>query len=266
MDLIFYIFIFLFGLIIGSFLNSVIYRLEEGMPIWRWSNRSICPHCKKQLRWFELIPVISFIIQKGRCTACPEKISWQYPFVELATGLLFVGIMNYELGIMGYELNSLFLIQTIYFLIVSSLLILIFVFDYKHYIIPNQFVYSLIILSLGYNILYSLFIIHNSSFLIQAVLSALLLSGFFLSLVLISKGEWMGMGDVKFALFMGLFLGWPKIFVAFFMSFFIGSIISLALVARGEKGMQSQIPFGPFLIIGTLIALFWSDYLITFII
>lgn len=277
---------FIFGLIIGSFLNSVIYRLEEDMPVLKWQNRSMCPHCKKQLAAGELVPLVSFIIQHGRCRGCREKISWQYPLVELATGILFF-LAAYHLPPTTYNLFSspyslIPILELFYLWVVASLLLLIVVFDYKYFIIPNQFVYTLILLAGGYLILtpwlpheaklgqhfdtlHSSWYILDSRFqILNSVIGStlfitLLITGFFLALVLVSRGRWMGMGDVKYAVFMGLFLGWPHAFTAFTLSFILGAIISLILMSLNRKNMQSEIPFGPFLILGTLLAFFWGN-------
>lgn len=294
MDILFLTIIILFGLIIGSFLNSVIYRLEEDTPIFRLENRSLCPHCKKKLTARELVPIFSFLFQRGRCRGCGEKISLQYPLVELGTGVLFALTAYYTLYPLPSTLEPLSaliypLIKLIYLWTVTSLLLLIFVFDYKYYIIPNVFMYSLIILALGYSVLGawlekqgSMLIILNSqpapgwyfqdskfqilnSTFGSTLFAALLVTGFFLALVLISRGAWMGMGDVKYAMFMGLFLGWPHTFTAFALSFMLGAIISLGLMVLQRKTMKSEIPFGPFLITGTLLAFFWGDIFTAFI-
>lgn len=285
----FLIIIFLFGLIMGSFLNSVIYRLEEDMPVLRWQNRSMCPHCKKTLTAGELVPLLSFIIQRGRCQGCGEKISLQYPLVELGTGILYAlsarFILFPLLSTTPEPLSEIlpYTLDLVYLFTVGALLVLIFVFDYKYYIIPNQFMYPLIVLSLGYGILN---IYHTDSYGVSRIgetiassmyigdsrltlldstfgstlFITLLITGFFLALVLVSQGKWMGMGDVKYAIFMGLFLGWPHAFTAFTLSFLLGAIISLILMSLKKKNMRSEIPFGPFLILGTLLALFWGDF------
>ena len=132
-----YVVFFILGLAVGSFLNCVIYRLEKKKSFIR--GRSYCPHCKKTLSWFELIPLMSFILQKAKCLKCKKKISWQYPLVELATGILFV------LCIWYFSPN--FLLSTFYFLF-STFLIIIFVYDLKHYIIPDKVIYPAIIIAL----------------------------------------------------------------------------------------------------------------------
>lgn len=237
----------IFGLAIGSFLNSVIYRLEQEMPVFQLKSRSVCPNCKKKLRIFELIPLISFIIQKGRCLNCNQKISWQYPLVEISTALLFLISIFYFLPsdfLVNFDIFKF--LNYIYVCLTISLLILIFVFDFKYYIIPNQFIYSLIVLTTSYLLITSysslipnsLFEIHksiNSSFyaidsrfkildssLISTLLTTTFFSSVFLFFNLISSGRLMGMGDVKLVFFIGLFLGWPKTLLALFLSFFIG--------------------------------------------
>ncbi len=129
------VFFFIFGLAVGSFLNSVIYRLEKKESIIKI--RSHCPYCKKTLSWFELIPIMSFILQKGRCRKCHKQISWQYPLVELATGLLFVGLY-----VSGFTFQDL-----VFWLFVISCLIVIFVYDLKHYIIPDEIIYPAILVA-----------------------------------------------------------------------------------------------------------------------
>ena len=245
---------FLVGLIIGSFLNSVIYRIaafKEGEPrpdglgrekrdslFW---GRSYCPHCRKTLSWLELIPVMSFIFQKGKCKHCQKKISKQYIVVEIVTGVLFASF--YGLQVTSYGL------QAIPWLIIISCLIIIFFYDLKHSIIPDQVVYfGIVVAVLGFLTL-------------NSFLAALVAGAFFLSLVLISREHWMGMGDVKLAVFMGLILSWPNILTALFLAFFLGAILSIFLIVTKIKTFKSEIPFGPFLVIATFVAIFFGDIL-----
>ena len=245
MNIILSIAIFIFGLAVGSFLNCVIYRLEQKKSFLK--GRSYCPSCKHVLAWHDLIPVISFFILRGKCRYCGKKISWQYPAVEIATALLFLLIFNFQF--------SIFNICFLFF--VSCFLIIIFVYDLKHYIIPDSVIYPAIIITFLYNL------ILNPSFLVQnSILAGIGASLFFLLIYLISRGKWLGFGDVKLALFMGLFLGFPAIISALFFSFLIGAIIGIILILLKRKGLKSEVPFGPFLIIGTYIALFWGERII----
>lgn len=244
----FALFVFLFGLIVGSFLNAVVYRIEKGESFVK--GRSFCPNCRHQLSPFDLVPLLSFFALKGRCRYCRKEISWQYPLVELATALLFILIFNLDLqpGIL------------IYYLIASCFLIIIFVYDLKYYIIPDGVIFPAITLSLAYNV--SLFLAGGGQLAVGNVFAGTAAAAFFLIIVLISKGDWMGIGDIKLALFMGLFLGWPKILIALFFAFVIGAAIGLILIALKRKGLKSEIPFAPFLITGTFIAVFFGNYLI----
>ena len=241
-----YLSIFVFGLIFGSFLNCVIYRLHSGESFLK--GRSFCPNCQHILSWPDLIPVFSFLILKGKCRYCHKPISLQYPLVELATGTVFLLIFwNLEFGIW----------DLLFRLLISCFLIIIFVYDLKHYIIPDQVIYPAIVIAFLYNIYQ--FTIDNQQLTINNFLSAFGSAAFFLTLVLISHEKWLGWGDVKLAFLMGLFLGWPKILLALFLAFFIGAIIGIELIILGKKTLKSEIPFGPFLVSGTFLALFFGQ-------
>ncbi|MBU4284970.1 prepilin peptidase [Patescibacteria group bacterium] len=244
----FYILIFVFGAIIGSFLNVIICRLNTGESILK--NRSHCPFCNKKLVWYELIPIISFIIQLGKCQNCHKKISWQYPLVEFFTGIIFFSILITQYSL----LNTLFL------LLISCFLIIIFVYDFKHYLVADIIIYPAIIVAFLYQLQFP---ISNFQFpIFNYLLAGLIAGGFFLAIVLISKGKWMGVGDVKIGVLMGLIFGMPWVFIALSLAFFIGAIVSVALLALKKKTLQSEIPFGPFLVLATFVVIFWGDILL----
>lgn len=241
-----YFFVFIFGLAVGSFLNVVIFRLEKDKLVL--TGRSKCPKCGEILNWRDLVPLVSFFEQRGRCRYCGKKISWQYPAVEMATGLLFLLVIlsrqSAEKNLVSLD-PSLALRMTpdmlgiIFNLIVVSSLIVIFTYDLKHYIIPDKIVYPAAALVF----LARLFGVNPLNYFLSAFFAA----GFFLALVLASKGRWMGLGDVKLAFLLGLFLGWPMVLMALFLSFFSGAFVGLLLIMLGRKKMKSEIPFGPFL-------------------
>lgn len=268
MGIISYLIIFLFGLSVGSFLNCVIYRLQTGQSFLR--GRSYCPHCKHILNWQDLIPVFSFIILEGKCRYCKKPISWQYPLVELATGLVFVLIFNFQLQPYGESLTSFdpAIFNTCSLFLVSCFLIVIFVYDLKHFIIPDKVIYPAIVIAFLYRLFEVLKFGHwdligNWKLEIGNFLGAALgASIFFLIIVLISRGKWLGLGDVKLAFLMGLFLGFPDILVALFFAFLIGAIIGVGLILAKRKTLKSEVPFGPFLVTGTFIALFWGPIII----
>lgn len=244
----------------GSFLNVVICRLGTKKKIVK--DRSHCPYCQHVLSWQDLIPVLSFIFLKARCRYCGKKISWQYPGVEIAAGLLFAAAVipgltrNPVCGIRGDIIRIPLLLAII------SFLIIIFVFDLKHYLIPDKIVFP----AIGITFLY-LFVgtVADPSlwqWLIIPLLSALGASLFFLCLVLITRGKGMGVGDVKLAFLIGLLLSWPHILTSLFIAFLSGGIIGIFLVLLKKKKMKSMVPFGPFLVAGTIIALFWGQAII----
>ena len=287
----FYILIFLFGLCIGSFLNVLIERLPHEESI---RGRSRCPKCNHDLSWRDLIPIFSFLILGGKCRYCGKKISFQYPIIEAITGLLFLLIV-YENKVIfstvyhfidGHP-QSGSLLFALYLFSITACLIVIFVSDFKYFIIPNQIIYALIlitvawILSINYFGLQNLFLCHshesknliniiNSGSRIECemiswlnlLLSSIIAGGFFLSMILVSKGTWMGIGDAKMAFWMGLFLGWPKVFVALFLAFMAGGIIGIILILTGKKNLKSPIPFGTFLALATFVVMVFGERLL----
>ena len=163
--------------------------------------------------------------------------------IEISTALIFLVILNYQFSI--------------FYFLISTFLIVIFVYDLKHYLIPDKIIYPAIGLALVYGLLRS-DLFAGGDLLISAFGAA----GCFLLIVLVSRGRWMGVGDVKLAFFMGLVLGWPNILVALFFAFFSGAIIGTGLVFAGGKSFKSEVPFGPFLVAGTLVAMLYGGELI----
>ena len=265
--------IFLTGLITGSFLNCVIYRLETGENFLK--GRSHCPYCGHILGWKDLIPVLSFLILKGRCRYCQKKISLQYPLVEIATGLLFLQISNFqfswtpsgglpvgllinEFSIFNYQfLNLLFL------LFISCFLIIIFVYDFKHYIIPDKVIYPAIFVCGIWYVVFGIFLRFYTTYdILNTMLAALGAAAFFLAIVLVSRGKWMGAGDIKLAFLMGLLLGWPNILVALFFAFFIGAIIGIELIVSGKKTKIASFLFYLILLYLLLMVRYLAHYIV----
>lgn len=246
--------LFILGLSVGSFLNVVIDRVPKKESIIK--KRSYCDKCKKALAWFDLIPLLSFIVLGGKCRYCHYRISLYNPLVELTTGVLFIYTFLYQsLPIPDLNLLSILSsIETFYIFFIMSSLIVIFFTDLKYGIIPN----SVLILSVIVSVLY-LFFIHSSLF-ITHVFSAIGAFLFFLLIFLVTRGRGIGFGDVKLSFLLGLFLGFPKIVVALYLAFLTGALISAILVLWGKKRFfGGTVPFGPFLVLGTLISLFWGE-------
>jgi prepilin signal peptidase PulO-like enzyme (type II secretory pathway) len=274
LDYLLNVFVFVFGLCVGSFLNCVIYRLESKKSL---KGRSFCPHCKHALAWQDLFPVFSFLFLKGKCRYCNKKIFIQYPLVEIATGLLFLLIYNLKFEILNqFEIFKYSNILNLLFLFyITSVLIIIFVYDLKHYIIPDKILFPAIIIAFLYRVFENLIIvafIENLKFKIENfaplgnyIFAVIIASGFFLAVFLATAGRGMGFGDVKLALLLGILLGFPNILVCLFLAFFFGAIIGLILMAwpasagGQKKGLKSEIPFGPFLIAGTFLAIFFGS-------
>lgn len=242
---------FILGLIIGSFLNVVVSRLQAGETLL---GRSFCRSCRKQIHWYDNIPLISFLLLGGKCRQCKEKISWQYPLVELGTALVFLAVGKYvfALGDRATWLISFF------YLGLFSVLIVIFVYDFLSMYIPMIMVWTGIAWVLMYFGI-SFLLNENDSSVLSDFLPLFLSGGgvflFFWSLVKISDEQWMGMGDAYLGLLLGLATGWPGALWALTLSFGLGAIIGLFLIAFGKKGMKSQVPFAPFMTMGIGLAL-----------
>jgi prepilin signal peptidase PulO-like enzyme (type II secretory pathway) len=256
---------FLLGLIVGSFLNVVLYRFNTGRGL---GGRSGCMMCRRTLSWVELIPVLSWMIQKGRCKGCKSKISIQYPLIELTTGILFAGNFLFIL----HSVSSIVELITITFLttLLWVFFILVFVYDIKHKIIPNFFSFSLWGISIILISISKLFFTPSSLTLSDNLFSIFYHIGtglFFYSIVWllwkISKGKLIGLGDAKLLLSIGTILGFVLGFSAIFVAAWVGTFYSLYILAVSRLSkkhkhitMKTEIPLGPFLIIGFLIVYF----------
>ena len=245
---------FIFGLIIGSFLNVVILRLYREESI---TGRSRCPNCKKAIYWYDNIPIVSYLILRGKCRNCGKPISIQYPLVELATGILFV--VGYFFTLQGH-LSQVTPAHLFYFalsrqFIFISLLIVIFVYDLRFYLIADIITIPGIIIALALNILLG---ISWSNLILAGIIGG----GFFLLQYVISKGRWIGGGDIRLGILMGAMLGFPHILVALMLSYVFGGGLALPLLIFGKKHFGDKLPFGTFLTLGTLITIFWGESII----
>ena len=264
---IFLIYFFLLGVIIGSFLNVVILRHNTGKTV---GGRSACMVCKTTLRSSELIPILSFMFQKGRCKHCRTKISWQYPLVELSTGILFA--LNFYTVYLQSKSLTEFIITFVLSASILALFVAIFVYDKKHQIIPDRFSFAVGGLSVLY-VLATVFVFKNNMFWINVVEGSLYwwlnigagLIFFLLIYILwrVSQGRLIGLGDAKLLFGMGTMLGIVYGLSALFLSFWIGTLYAIFLLLKqrlsntsGHITMKSEIAFGPFLIISFLIVYF----------
>jgi prepilin signal peptidase PulO-like enzyme (type II secretory pathway) len=245
-------FVFLLGLIIGSFINCLLWRVYKGESV---GGRSYCPGCGHKISWYDNIPLLSYFLLKGRCRACHDSISIQYPLVELASGILFVAVYLFYLHLHpGWSMGLFFEIIRGWFIV--SVLIFIFVFDLRWYLIPDKVILPSILLILAFDL-------GMGADWPAMAFSAIIGAGFFLAQFLISQGRWIGGGDIRLGLFMGLVLGEYKITIlALFLAYLIGSLAVLFLLVTGKKTWGQRIPFGIFLTVATIIALFWGGSMV----
>ncbi len=245
--------IFIIGSCIGSFLNVLICRVPEKKSLVR--DRSHCPQCKEFIKWYDLFPIISFFILRGRCRKCKKKISWQYPLVEFFTGISFVFIA----WRFNFVFDNPFFYRDLIFL---SALVVVFVTDFRFYLILDAVVLPMIVFALIFNIF---FFSNNEDVLYQVMMfggAAILSGGFFLFQYLISQGKWIGFGDIKFGILLGAMLGWPNILVSLYFSYVIGAVVMIIFIFLKKKKMNEQVAFGTFLSIGAFIALFYGDQIV----
>ncbi len=250
-----YIIIFLLGLVVGSFLNVCIYRIPKDISIVRPA--SLCPSCGNHIRFYDNIPLLSYILLLGRCRSCGMKISIKYPFVELLNAVFYVAALN----IFGYD--SVWVLSG-YFLFLSSLIVITFI-DLEYRIIPDRISLPGIPLALIFGALVLPDPFSRIDLLgFKASLIGILSGGglFYLIAVLgkaVFKKDAMGGGDIKMMAMLGGVLGWKGVLLTTFMGSLFGAIIGIALMLlKGEK-RGSEIPFGPYLALAAIINLFWGQ-------
>ncbi len=256
MDILFVAITFgILGLIIGSFLNVVVLRLEKDMTL---GGRSMCPACKELIHWYDNIPVLSFFLLRGKCRRCEAAISWQYPAVELTTAVLFALFGTLAFGDGQWPE----IVRVIWYLFLVALFVAIAVYDIRNMEIPLV----LLLVGVGAAAAYAVIgtIISGVGILAsEAIWRDMLWGGgitalLFYGLVFYSKETWMGMGDVWLAGIAGAVVGIASLLFLLTLSFFAGAVVGGVLLLRGRKAMKSQIPFAPFLVFGTLATLFFE--------
>lgn len=233
----------LLGAMVGSFANVAIHRLPRQESLV--APRSRCPHCGHLIRARDNIPVLSFLWLRGRCRDCGRPISWRYPLVEALTALLFLAAWWW----FGLSLGALRAV------IFSLIMVVVIFVDLDHRIIPNALTYPGLVVGL------LLAGAGGPRGFLMSLLAAAGAGVVFLLIAVISRGG-MGGGDIKLAAVMGAFLGWPVIAAAMFISFTLGGLVGLALLITGVRRRKDPVPFGPFMAVGGLIALFWGEALI----
>lgn len=246
------IFVFICGSAVGSFLRVLVDRLPKNENVFL--DRSECASCKKKLSPIELIPVVSYLLQNGKCRHCKVRIPFKLFVMEVLVGAIFSGLFAY------FIVFNLPIPQLVYVLVVFSIFIAIFFTDLESGIIPDQLTLVLLIVVAVYS-----FIFMPHSIIVNHIITGILFCLFFFILHIATRGRGMGFGDVKLAFPLGLFLGYPLIIPAFYISFLTGAAISIILVLWGKKNFKkSTIPFGPFLIFAAAISYFFGQAIIDF--
>jgi prepilin signal peptidase PulO-like enzyme (type II secretory pathway) len=246
-----YFFIFLCGLILGSFLNSWIWRTRENIKVISSGSFSICPCCRRPLKWYEKFPVLSFVFLRGKCRTCHKPIPWHYTAMEIVTPILLLAI---SLSFLNSEhFSEWHFLRDVLFL---TFLIIVFVYDVLYQEVLSRIVWPGFFL--GFLINYFALNYSFDSLMIGAAVGGC----FFLLQYFVSHGKWIGGGDVRLGFMMGVWLGWPNILVALFLSYILGAIVSVGLLVFKRKKWASEIPFGTFLAIGTLVSLYYATDLI----
>ncbi len=285
---------FILGTILGSFVKALADRSLTNKSFW---GRSYCPKCKSKLHWYDLTPIVSYILLRGKCRYCHKKISVEYLVVEVVMGLLIGFLFWQSLGsvqVTGYRLqfqDILLLLNLIFKAFFISILAVLFITDLKKMFIPDRIVVPAIVISVIYLAAITIYKVGYLYYYLSqtrvgqlllppysdyfqnhalqtaqpfwgGVAAALVIGGFFYLLIIMTKGKGMGGGDVKLGAFIGLGLGFPNSIVALILSFISGAVFSLVLIFLGKKHFGQVIPFGPFLVLGSLIALFWGQRII----
>jgi prepilin signal peptidase PulO-like enzyme (type II secretory pathway) len=259
----FLFFVFLLGAVIGSFTNCFVWRLHENETLW---DRSYCPKCRKQIAWFDNIPVLSFLFLGGRCRQCGKKISWQYPLVEFSTACLFA--LAFYLTAKSFVgagdlAENLYLLSDPKFILALVkdwlaifALTAIFIYDWRWYIIPDKIAIPAALLIFIIN----LFLGYGW---ITALACALIGGGFFLAQLLVSQGKWVGGGDIRLGILLGFATArYDELLLAMLLTYSIGSVASIILVIFGKKHWDSKVPLGVFMAPALIITLFFGQRIV----
>jgi leader peptidase (prepilin peptidase) / N-methyltransferase len=254
-------FFFVLGAIIGSFLNVVIFRYGTGRSV---NGRSKCLSCATKLKWYQMVPILSYIALRGKCANCRTKVSKQYIFVELLTAIVFALLACIFFNLLTQGYLNIFIGAFIFNAVIACCAIVIFVYDMRHMIIPDPFVYAWAALGLTSQLV-GMSVVGINAFSVANLLAGPVLFLFFWALWYFSKGTWMGFGDAKLALAIGLTLGFSRGITAIILGFWIGALVGIVLMALSKSkklkhayGMKSEVPFGPFLVLGFFLSLFMN--------
>lgn len=268
-----------FGVCLGSFVNALVYRLHEQAtdpgyvkrakhPIDDYLNnisifkgRSMCPNCHHKLAAIDLVPLFSYLWLRGKCRNCRKEISWQYPIVELLVAVLFV--ISYIWWPASFDLAGTF--SFVLWLMFLTAFMALSIYDLRWFLLPDRIVFPLVGLAAFEVIVKSTVFNGGPQTVIDAGLGVIAIAGLFYLLYVFSRGAWIGFGDVKLAVVLGLLVGGPeKGLLVIFIASILGSILAIPMLLKGRAKTTTQIPFGPFLIIATMIVVLFGTNLTNF--
>ncbi len=235
--------VFIIGICVGSFLNVVTFRTHENRSFL--AGRSACRACGTPVAPYDLIPVLSYLILGGRCRACTASISPQYPLVEFCTGALFLAFYLQD-GLTAALARDL---------VFTVFLVVVFVYDARYMLILDRFTIPAAVAAVLFNVA-----LGQSVW--SLLIGALVCGGFFWMQYVVSRGRWIGGGDIRLGAVIGLMLGWPNVLVALFLAYVIGAVYAVGLLVTGKAKMQTHIPFGTFLALATLVVMLYGRQIV----
>ncbi len=253
--------IFYAGAALGSFISVVVYRTKHKLP-GIFVGRSACPHCKQQLAVVDLLPIVSYLTLGGRCRYCKESLAPHYLLLEIVTGLVMAALylkfpfVLYTMTAPYTLFDATLLWEFLRYGLVSLVLLGIFFFDLMYQEIPDSFSLTGIVLALLGNIALT------SPSILDLTIGAAAGGLFFYLQLLVSRGTWVGTGDIILGILMGTLLGWKLLLIALFLSYIIGAVVSLWLLAAKKATRKTKIPFAPFLVTGTILTILFGQQLL----
>src|SRR3989338_3108179 len=245
MELIIYLLIVSLGFVFGSFMSVLVFRLniKDGII----SGRSECPKCNTRLKWYDLIPLFSFMFTGGKCRYCKIKISPIYPIMELAVAGSFLAYYIFSVSYLN--------IGSIYELAIIFILLCLIFFDYIYYILPDKVIFTGLAISVGYKVIF------DAPSLINSSISGLALALFFAILYVVARGQWLGVGDVKLALLIGFILGYPIGILAIIIAVWAGAIWGMGMIVFKRANLKTALPFGVFMGLAAILSIIFKEFI-----
>lgn len=262
MNLVIALYLFFLGAVFGSFAGAMVWRIKTGRKVA--NDRSECEHCHHKLSPLDLLPIVSWLWLRGKCRYCKKPIGWTPLVLETVLGLVFA--VSFVAWPYGFT-DPLSVVLLSFWLVACVMLAILFVYDLNWFLLPDKVMWPLVGVGMAFFIAKALLLGWGlNTALLELLLGLIPITGVYYALYVVSAGKWVGFGDVKLGVFMGLVLGWQGAMIALVLSNFIGLAAITPGLASGKLSRTSQVPFGPFLIVATLLALLWEKQLVSLII